>query len=94
MDRTSEDVLASSPSILEDTTQVPLETGMNGRQPPVDVEDARAERRIKEAVRRYYVLAELIETERGYVDDLKILVEVSGLSHSSCHVLLVSTFIS
>ena len=57
---------------------------------PIHVEDltlkqkqeAQRERRLKDAVRRYYALVELVETERGYLTDLRILVQVSlfGLS--------------
>ena len=61
---------------------MPLETNLDQRL-AADAEDVKAERRLKEAVRRYYALAELIDTERGYVDDLKILVEVSETFHSA-----------
>ncbi|KAL5487597.1 hypothetical protein ACEPAI_5705 [Sanghuangporus weigelae] len=75
MDRPDEDATISSSSLLPDVTKMPLETSMEGHH-AANAEDAKAERRLKEAVRRYYALAELIDTERGYVDDLKILVEV------------------
>ncbi|KAL5527835.1 hypothetical protein ACEPAG_6636 [Sanghuangporus baumii] len=74
MDRPDEDATVPS-SLLPDATKMPLETSMEGHH-AANVEDEKAERRLKEAVRRYYALAELIDTERGYVDDLKILVEV------------------
>lgn len=66
----------SSTAVLLETSQPPHELGMVARH-SVHADDARADRRLKDAVRRYYALAELIETERGYVDDLRILVEVS-----------------
>ncbi|KAL5507808.1 hypothetical protein ACEPAH_5426 [Sanghuangporus vaninii] len=75
MDRPDEDATTSSSSLLPDASTMPLETSMEVHH-VANAEDAKAERRLKEAVRRYYALAELIDTERGYVDDLKILVEV------------------
>ncbi|KAL5529980.1 hypothetical protein ACEPAF_6237 [Sanghuangporus sanghuang] len=75
MDRPGEDATISSSSLLPDATKMPLETSTEVHH-AANAEDAKAERRLKEAVRRYYALAELIDTERGYVDDLKILVEV------------------
>ncbi|KAI5116612.1 hypothetical protein M0805_009194 [Coniferiporia weirii] len=41
-----------------------------------EAKEEERERRLKGAVRRFYALGELIETERGYVNDLKVLVEV------------------
>lgn len=37
------------------------------------------EQRLKDDVRRYYALAELVDTERAYVRDLRVLVEVRHL---------------
>lgn len=82
MDRPGEHVPISSSSPLLDAAKMPLESNLDQRL-AADAEDVRAERRLKEAVRRYYALAELIDTERGYVDDLKILVEVSETFHSA-----------
>lgn len=71
-------------SMLFDTPQTqpphsaPAAVPMNAdARHAAEAEDAKAERRLKDAVRRYYALAELVETERGYVEDLRILVEVS-----------------
>ena len=36
------------------------------------------EARLKANVRRYYALMELLETEKGYVADLRVLIEVSS----------------
>ena len=70
----------SSTAVLLDTYQAPHELGIDLACHSTHADEARAERRLKDAVRRYYALAELIETERGYVDDLRILVEVSTTS--------------
>jgi len=45
---------------------------------PLTVVDAAAveEARLKANVRRYYALMELFETEKGYLNDLRVLVEV------------------
>lgn len=45
------------------------------------------EQRLKDDVRRYYALAELVDTERAYVRDLRVLVEVRHLPS------LVSSFL-
>ena len=43
---------------------------------PTSTVAADAEARLKSDVRRFYALAELVDTERGYVNDLRVLVEV------------------
>lgn len=58
------------------------EASTRAREREVEQEQERErerEQRLKDDVRRYYALAELVDTERAYVRDLRVLVEVRHL---------------
>lgn len=73
---------SGEPSMTEEPEEVPRPEEVGS---PLAVVDAAAaeETRLKANIRRYYALMELFETEKGYLNDLRVLVEVcsSFLSH-------------
>ncbi len=74
---------SGEPSMTEEPEEEPRPEEVGS---PLAVVDAAAaeETRLKANIRRYYALMELFETEKGYLNDLRVLVEVrlSFLPHN------------
>lgn len=67
--------MGGEPSMTEEPEEDRLPDDM-GSPVTVVVDAVGEEARLKANVRRYYALMELFETEKGYLNDLRVLVEV------------------